>query len=142
MLHKKNFRLFLQVSFCIRSLNAACFGINASHLQKQLLTRHQLRALQPPVVGAAALVQPSVRGRATVPQRAGAAAHGRVPGVEAFWALEAFVIVSVPIQPAVTVFPLRIGYPQVHHELPEHQEMHKAPHPEMCDRSFSFFPAE
>lgn len=92
------------------------------------LTRSKLGVLHLSVVGAAALVQPRVHGRATVPQRAGAAAHVGVRGVEVLWTLESLVIVPVRVQPAVAVLPLCVRYPGPG-QISEQQAVEQASHP-------------
>lgn len=77
------------------------------------LTRCKLGVVHLPVVGAAALVQPCVRGRAAIAQRAGAAAHGGVHGVKVLRTLETLVIIPISVQPAVAVLPLCVRYPQI-----------------------------
>lgn len=77
------------------------------------LTRCELGVLHLPVVGAAALVEPCVGGRAAVTQRAGAAAHGGVHGVKVLGTLEAFMIIPISVQPPVAVLPLCVRDPQV-----------------------------
>lgn len=67
------------------------------------LTGADRRLRRLPVVGAAALLQPRLGGRATVTQRAGAAADGGGRSVEALWALEAVVVAALPVHPAVAV---------------------------------------
>lgn len=92
------------------------------------LTRCKLGVLHLPVVGAAALVQPCVRGRAAVPQRAGAAAHGGVHGVKVLRTLEALVIIPISVQPPVAVLPLCVRYPQVPGQVSEQQAVQHSHH--------------
>ena len=75
------------------------------------LTGRELGVVQLPVVGAGPLVQPRVHGGAAVPQGAGATAHRGVHGVKVLRALEALMVVPVPVQPPVAVLPLCVGYP-------------------------------
>ena len=93
------------------------------------LTRCKLRVVHLPVVGAAPLVQPRVRRRAAVAQRAGAAAHGGVHGVQVLRTLEALMIVPIRVQPAVAVLPLRVRYPQIPGQISEQQAVQQAHHP-------------
>lgn len=88
-----------------------------------------LRVVHLPVVGAAALVQPRVRGRAAVPQRAGAAAHGGLRGVKVLRTLETIVIIPTSVQPAVAVLPLCVRYPQIPGQISEQQAVQQAHHP-------------
>lgn len=93
------------------------------------LTRCKLGVVHLPVVGAAPLVQPRVRRRAAVAQRAGAAAHGGVHGVQVLRTLEALMIVPIRVQPAVAVLPLRVRYPQIPGQISEQQAVQQAHHP-------------
>ena len=93
------------------------------------LTRCKLRVVHLPVVGTAPLVQPRVRRRAAVAQRAGAAAHGGVHGVQVLRTLEALMIVPIRVQPAVAVLPLRVRYPQIPGQISEQQAVQQAHHP-------------
>lgn len=92
-------------------------------------TRSKLGVLHLSVVGAAALVQPRVRGRAAVAQRAGAAAHVGVRGVEVLRTLESLVVVPVGVQPAVAVLPLRVRNAQVPGQISQQQTPQQARHP-------------
>ena len=92
------------------------------------LTRSELGVLHLSVVGAAALVQARVHGRAAVAQRAGAAAHVGVRGVEVLRTLESLMVVSVGVQPAVAVFPLCVRYPQVPGQISEQQVVQQPQH--------------
>lgn len=82
-----------------------------------------------PVVGAAVLLQARVRGGATVAQRARAAAHGGVGRVEVLRALEAVVVVAVGVQPAMTIFPLRVRDSHIPREVSEQEAVQQAHHP-------------
>ncbi|TNN73038.1 hypothetical protein EYF80_016708 [Liparis tanakae] len=93
------------------------------------LTRCELGVVHLPVVGAAALVQPRVRGGAAVAQRARAAAHGGVHGVKVLRTLEAIVIIPISVQPAVAVLPLCVRYPQIPGQISQQQAAQQAHHP-------------
>lgn len=98
-------------------------------LKTAKLTRCKLGVFHLPVVGAAALVEPCVRGRAAVSQRAGAAAHGGVHGVKVLRTLEALVIIPIRVQPPMAVLPLCVRYPQVPGQISEQQAAQQAHHP-------------
>lgn len=93
------------------------------------LTRCKLGVVHLPVVGAAALVQPCVHGRAAVAQRAGAAAHGCIWGVKVLRTLEALMIIPISVQPAVAVLPLCVRYPQIPGQISQQQAVQQAHHP-------------
>lgn len=98
-------------------------------LKTAKLTRCKLGVFHLPVVGAAALVEACVRGRAAVSQRAGAAAHGGVHGVKVLRTLEALMIIPIRIQPPMAVLPLCVRYPQVPGQISEQQAAQQAHHP-------------
>lgn len=100
------------------------------------LTRCKLCVVHLSVVGAHALVQARVCGRAAVAQRAGAAAHGGVGGVEVLRTLEAVVIVPIRVQPPMAVLPLRVRYPQIPGQISQQQAVQQAHHPAQPLRSF------
>lgn len=93
------------------------------------LTCCKLGVVHLPVVGAAALVQPRVHGRAAVAQRAGAAAHGRVRSVKVLRTLETLMIIPIRVQPAVAILPLCIRYPQIPGQISQQQAVQQAHHP-------------
>lgn len=93
------------------------------------LTRSVLRVVHLPVVRAHALVHPRVRGRAAVAQRARAAAHRGVRGVEVLRTLEALVVVPIGVQPAVAELPLSVRDAQVPRQVPQQQAAQEAHHP-------------
>lgn len=97
--------------------------------KKRELTRCIFGVVHLPVVGADALVQPRVRRRAAVAQRARAAAHRRVRGVEVLRTLEALVIVPIGVQPAVAVLSLSVRYPQVPGQVSQQQAAQEVHHP-------------
>lgn len=97
--------------------------------QNTALTRCKLGVVHLPVVGAAALVQSCVHGRAAVAQRAGAAAHGGVHGVKVLGTLEAVMIIPISVQPAVAVLPLCVRYPQIPGQISQQQAAQQAHHP-------------
>lgn len=110
---------------CVLFTLCACFCV--PHCE---LTRSVLGVVHLPVVGADALVHPRVRGRAAVAQRARAAAHRGVRGVEVLRTLEALVIIPTGVQPAVAVLALRVRDPQVPGEVSEQQAAQEAHHPD------------
>lgn len=112
-----------------RSFHHSDLILRVSKKRGIALTRGKLGVLHLSVVGAAALVEARIHGRAAVPQRAGAAAHVGVRGVEVLRTLESLVIVPVRVQPAVAVLPLCVRYPQVPGQISEQQAVQQAHHP-------------
>lgn len=94
------------------------------------LTRCKLGVVHLSVVGAAALVQACVHGRAAVAQRAGAAAHCGVHGVIVLRTLEALMIIPIRVQPAVAVLSLSVRYPQIPGQISQQQAVQQAHHPD------------
>lgn len=80
------------------------------------------------VVCAGPLVETRVRGRAAVAQRAAPAAHRGVRRVKVFRTLNALMVISTAVQPAVAVLSLGIRYPQIPCQIPQDQAIQQAHH--------------
>lgn len=92
------------------------------------LTWCVFRVLAVPVVGAAALVQARVRGSTAVTQRAASATNRRVRRVHVLRTLEAFMVVSAVVQPAVTVLSPSFGDVQVPCEITQKETAYPTRH--------------
>ncbi len=67
-------------------------------------------------------------GRAAVAQRAAPAAHRRVRRVKVLRTLNALMVISTAVQPAVAVLSLGIRYPQIPCQIPQDQAIQQAHH--------------